>query len=147
MIEATIADRDNIRIGNEALADMKSLGATLVDPVDFSRAIAEIMTAYEPGFFTQTFALSIPAGVKPIDYLAAIASDPKLLPVGPRGVNLRMLAAFNPRIEARYALDIYFKERGDKKFRSVEDLQDQVLCGRERLVAICAGRQRGNARH
>jgi Asp-tRNA(Asn)/Glu-tRNA(Gln) amidotransferase A subunit family amidase len=33
-----------------------------------------------------------------------------------------MLAAFNPRIEARYALDLYFKERGDKKFRSVEDL-------------------------
>ena len=45
MIEATIADRENIRIGNEALADMKSLGATLVDPVDFSGAIAlKIMT-------------------------------------------------------------------------------------------------------
>jgi hypothetical protein len=39
MIEATIADRENIRIGNEALADMKNLGATLVDPVDFSGAI------------------------------------------------------------------------------------------------------------
>jgi amidase len=122
MVEATIADRDNIRIGNEALADMKSLGATLVDPVDFSGAIAEIMTAYEPSFFTQTFPLAIPAGVKPIDHLAAVASDPKLLPGGARGVNLRMLAAFNPRIEARYALDLYFKERGDKKFRGVEDL-------------------------
>jgi len=122
MIEATIADRENIRIGNEALADMKSLGATLVDPVDFSGAIAEIMTAYEPSFFTQTFPLAIPAGVKPIDHLAAIAGDPKLLPGGARGVNLRMLAAQNPRIEARYALDLYFKERGDKKFRSVEDL-------------------------
>ena len=33
-----------------------------------------------------------------------------------------MLAAFNPRIEARYALDLYFKERGDRKFRGVEDL-------------------------
>jgi Asp-tRNA(Asn)/Glu-tRNA(Gln) amidotransferase A subunit family amidase len=122
MIEATIADRENIRIGNEALADMKSLGVTLVDPVDFSGAIAEIMTAYEPSFFTQTFPLAIPAGVKPIDHLAAIAGDPTLLPGGARGVNLRMLAAQNPRIEARYALDLYFKERGDKKFRSVEDL-------------------------
>ena len=122
MIEATIADRENIRIGNEALADMKSLGATLVDPVDFSGAIAEVMTAYEPSFFTQTFPTAIPAGAKPIDHLAAMASDPKLLPRGARGVNLRMLAAFNPRIEARYALDIYLKERGDKKFRSVEDL-------------------------
>jgi amidase len=122
MIEATIADRENIRIGNEALADMTSLGATLVDPVDFSGAIAEIMTAYEPSFFTQTFPDAIPAGAKPIDRLAAIAGDPKLLPGGARGVNLRMLAAQNPRIEARYALDIYLKERGDKKFRSVEDL-------------------------
>src|SRR5580700_9608226 len=122
MIEATIADRENIRIGNEALADMKSLGAALVDPVDFSGAIAEIMTAYEPSFFTQTFPAAIPAGAKPIDHLAAIASDPKLLPGGARGVNLRMLAAQNPRIEARYALDLYLKERGDKKFRSVEDL-------------------------
>src|SRR5579871_3407491 len=121
MIEATIADRENIRIGNEALADMKSLGATLVDPVDFSGAIAEIMTAYEPSFFTQSFPTAI-SGARPIDALAAIAADPKLLPGGPRGVNLRMLAAGNPRSEARYALDLYFKERGDKKFRSVEDL-------------------------
>jgi amidase len=122
MIEATIADRENIRIGNEALADMKSLGATLVDPVDFGGAIAEIMTAYEPSFFAQTFPAPIPPGAKPIDQLAAIASDPKLLPVGMRGVNLRMISAQNPRIEARYALDLYLKERGDKRFSSVEDL-------------------------
>src|SRR5262245_60445382 len=122
MIEASIADRDNIRIGNEALADMKNLGATLVDPVDFSRAVAEIMTAYEPSFFSQAFPAAIPAGTRPIDQLAAIAGDPKLLPLGARGVKLRMLAAQNPRVEARYALDLYLKERGDKKFRSVEDL-------------------------
>jgi amidase len=122
MIEATIADRESIRIGNEALADMRSLGATLVDPVDFSAAIAEIMTAYEPSFFTQSFPNAIPPGARPIDRLAAIAADPKLLPGGARGVNLRMLAAMNPRSEARYALDLYFKERGDKKFRGVEDL-------------------------
>ena len=80
------------------------------------------MTAYEPSFFTRTFPSAIPAGAKPIDHLAAMAADPKLLPGGARGVNLRMLASQNPRIEARYALDLYFKERGDKKFRSVEDL-------------------------
>ena len=122
MIEATIADRDNIRIGNEALADMKGLGATLVDPVDFSGAIAEIMTAYEPSFFAEVFRATIPAGTKPIDWLAAIASDPKALPGGARGVNLRMIAGQQRGSEARYALDLYLKERGDKKFRSVEDL-------------------------
>ncbi len=122
MIEATIADRENIRIANEALADMQSLGATLVDPVDFSGAIAEIMTAYEPNFFTQTFPVAPPAGTKPIDHLAAIARNPKMLPGGARGVNMRMLAAGNPRIEARYALELYFKDRGDAKFRGVDDL-------------------------
>ena len=122
MIEATLADRDSIRIGNEALADMKSLGATLVDPVDFSSAIAEIMAAYEPSFFTQTFPAAIPAGAKPVDRLAAIASDPRTLPGGVRGVNLRMLALPTPRNEGRYALDLYLKERGDAKFRSVEDI-------------------------
>src|SRR4051812_20603023 len=122
MIEATVADRENIRIGNEALADMKSLGAVIVDPVDFSGAVAEVMTAYEPNFFTQTFPVAPPAGIRPIDHLAAIASDPKMLTGGARGVNLRMLAAGNPRVEARYALDLYFRERGDAKFRGVDDL-------------------------
>ena len=122
MIEATIADRENIRIGNEALADMKSLGAILVDPVDFSTAIAEIMTAYEPSFFAEVFRATIPAATKQIDWLAAIASDPKALPGGARGVNLRMIAGQQRGSEARYALDLYLKERGDKKFRSVEDL-------------------------
>jgi hypothetical protein len=75
LIEATIADRENIRVGNEALADMKSLGATLVDPVDFSGAIAKVMTAYEPNFFTRTFPTAIPVGAKPIDHLVAIAGD------------------------------------------------------------------------
>ena len=92
MIEATIADRDSIRVATEALEEMKSLGAAIVDPVDFHGAIAEIMSAYEPSFFTQTFPTAIPQGVNPIDQMVTIASDPKSLPGGVRGVNLRMLA-------------------------------------------------------
>src|SRR6266849_6305044 len=42
MIEATIADRDNIRVAIDALAEMKQLGATIVDPVDFHSVTAEI---------------------------------------------------------------------------------------------------------
>jgi len=122
MIEATLADRDSARIGNEALADMKQLGATLVDPVGFSGAVAEIMTAYEPSFFTQIFPVTVPSGVRPIDRLAAIAADPKLLPVGVRGVNLRMLAGQSRGSESRYAIDLYLKQRGDAKFRTIEDL-------------------------
>jgi hypothetical protein len=142
MIETSLADRENIRIGNEALADIKSLGATLVDPVDFSTAIAEIMTSYEPGFFTQTFPIPIPAGTKPIDHLAAVAANPKLLPAGARGLNMRMLAAFNPRVEARYALDLYFKERGDAKMRGVEDLyRTKAFAGENDWLRSALGEQ------
>jgi amidase len=122
MIEATIADRDSIRVANTALDEMKRLGATLVDPVDFRGAIAEIMSAYEPSFFTQTFPEAIPAGVKPIDSMVTIASDPKAVPGGLRGVNLRMIAGQARGNEARYAIDLYLKARGDAKFRSVEDI-------------------------
>ncbi len=122
MIEATLADRDSIRIGNEALKEMQRLGATLIDPVDFMPAIAEIMPAYDPGFFSQTFPQAIPAGTKPIDRLAQIASDPKMLQGGLRGVNLRMITAQRRGDEAKYAMELYLKERGDAKFRSVEDI-------------------------
>src|SRR5437773_3238595 len=75
MIEATVADRDNIRIADEQLSEIKRLGAVLVDPVDFHGAIAEVMTAYEPGFFTQTFPQAIPAASNPIERLVTIANE------------------------------------------------------------------------
>jgi amidase len=122
MIEATIADRDSIRVANQALEEMKRLGAILVDPVDFHGAIAEIMSAYEPSFFTQTFPEAIPAGIRPIDRMVTIASDPNSLPSGLRGVNLRMIAGQPRGEEAKYAINLYLKERGDAKFRNVEDM-------------------------
>ena len=115
MIEATLADRDSIRVANDALVEMKRLGAIIVDPVDFHVAIAEIMTAYEPGFFAQTFPENIRAGTNPIDHIVTIASDPKTLASGARGVNLRMIAGPPRGEEGRYALNLYLKERGDAK--------------------------------
>jgi len=122
MVEATLADRDSVRVATEALAEMRQLGATIVDPVDFSGAIAEVMAAYEPSFFTQIFKGAIPPGAKPIDGLVTIASNPKALAAGARGVNLRMIAGQRRGEEGRYALNLYLKERGDAKFRSVEDM-------------------------
>ena len=138
MIEATLADRDSIRVANDALVEMKRLGAIIVDPVNFHVAIAEIMTAYEPGFFAQTFPEGIPAGTNPIDHIVTIASDPKTLASGARGVNLRMIAGPPRGEEGRYALNLYLKERGDAKFRSVEDMfATKTFAGElERLQAV-----------
>ncbi len=140
MIEATLADRDGVRIANEALAEMKELGATLVDPLDFHGAIAEVMAAYEPSFFTQVFPEAIPAGTKAIDRLVAIANDPKSLAGGVRGVNLRMIAGQRRGEEGRYAINLYLKERGDAKFRSVEDMYaTKAFSGENELLRTAFG--------
>jgi Asp-tRNA(Asn)/Glu-tRNA(Gln) amidotransferase A subunit family amidase len=122
MIEGTLADRDSIRIATQAIADLKRLGATVVDPVNFDNAIAEIMSSYEPSFFTHVFKEGIPAGAEPIDRMAVITNDPKTLATGMRGVNLRMIAGQRRGEEGRYAMNVYLKQRGDTKFRSVEDM-------------------------
>ena len=122
MIEATLADRDSIRIANQAIADLRRLGATIVDPVNFDGAIAEIMSSYEPSFFTQTFKEGVPAGTDPIDRMVTITNDPKTLPTGTRGVNLRMIAGQRRGEEGKYALNLYLRQRGDAKFRTVEDM-------------------------
>ena len=62
------------------------------------------MTAYEPGFFAQTFREGIPAGTNPIDHIVTIASDPKTFASGARGVNLRMIVGPPRGEEGRYAL-------------------------------------------
>lgn len=122
MIEASLADRDSIRVATEAIADLKRLGATVVDPVDFHSVIADLVPYLEPSLLTQGFPSTTPAGARPIDHAVAIAADPKLLPGGPRGVNLRMLAAQRRGEEGRYALNRYLRERGDANFKSVDDM-------------------------
>jgi amidase len=122
MIEASLADRDSIRIANQAIADLKRLGATIVDPVNFDGAIAEVMASYEPSFFTQTFKDGVPAGADPIDRMVSITVDPKSLPTGVRGVNLRMIAGQRRGEEGKYAMNVYLRQRGDTRFRSVEDM-------------------------
>jgi Asp-tRNA(Asn)/Glu-tRNA(Gln) amidotransferase A subunit family amidase len=122
MIDASLADRDSIRLANEAISDLKRLGATIVDPVNFDAAIAEIMSAYEPSFFTQTFKEGVPAETDPIDRMLDITLDPKNLPMGMRGVNLRMIAGQRRGDEGKYAMNLYLKQRGDPEFKSVADM-------------------------
>ena len=122
MIEATVADRDSIRIANQAIADLKRLGATIVDPVSFDATIAEIISSYEPSFFTQTYKEGVAAGTDPIDRMVAFTIDAKTLPTGVRSVNLRMIAGQRRGEEGKYAMNVYLRERGDANFRGVEDM-------------------------
>lgn len=122
MIEASRADRDSIRVANGAFADMKKAGAAIVDPVNVDKVIADLIPYLEPGLLPKNFPSAFPKSPDPIDHIVAMAFDHDLVPSGARGVNLRMLAAQPRGNEARYAINRYFRERGDGKFKSVQDM-------------------------
>ena len=122
MIEASLADRDSIRVANEAIAHMKKAGAVIVDPVNVDKVIADLLPYLEPGLLAKNFPFALPKFTEPIDHIVAMAFDHNLLPSGARGVNLRMLAAQPRGNEAHYAINRYFRERGDAKFKSIEDM-------------------------
>ncbi len=122
MAEATLADRDSIRVANDALADLKQLGATLVDPVNFHDAIVELVSYLEPSLLTQEFKSLVLAGANPIDYAVAVAADPKLMAGGPRGINLRIVSGPRRGDEGKYGINRYLRERGDSNFKNTTDM-------------------------
>ena len=122
MIEASMADRENIRVANEAIAAMKKAGATIVDPVNVDKTIADLVSYLEPGWLRRNFSAAFPESDKPIDRIVSMAFDHALIPSGARGVNLRMLAAQPRGHEAHYAINRYLRERGDAKFKDLQDM-------------------------
>src|SRR5882724_3573977 len=123
MIEVTLADRDSIRVANEAIADMKKAGATIIDPVNVQDVIAELVPYLEPSFLPKNFPSVFPkAPPEPIDHIVTMFFDHGLFPSGLRGANLRMLAAQRRGEEGRYSMNRYLQARGDAKFKSTADM-------------------------
>ena len=119
MIEASLADRDSIRVANEAIADMKKAGAVIVDPVNVHKVIADLVPYLEPGLLPKNFPSAFPKSPEPIDHIVSMAFDHNLVPSGARGA----ICECSPRSRAvtRVGTPInrYFRERGDAKFKSV----------------------------
>src|SRR5207249_3721151 len=122
MIEVTLADRDSIRVANEAIADMKKAGATIIDPVNVQDVIAEVVPYLEPSFLAKNFPPTLAGPPDPIDRVVVIASSHKLFPSGLRGATLRMIAAQARGPEGKYAMNRYLQARGDPKFKSTQDI-------------------------
>jgi Asp-tRNA(Asn)/Glu-tRNA(Gln) amidotransferase A subunit family amidase len=122
MIEASLADRENIRVANQAIAAMRKAGATIVDPVNVDETIADLVPYLEPGWLKRNFPAAFSASAKPMDAIVSMAFDHKLVPAGARGLNLRMLAAQPRGNEAHYAINRYLRERGDAKFNNLEHM-------------------------
>ena len=122
MIEASLADRDSIRVANEAIVELTKAGGVIVDPVDVHKVIADLVPYLEPGLLPKNFPAAFPKSPEPIDHIVSMAFDHTLVPSGARGANLRMLAAQPRGNEGRYAINRYLRERGDTKFKSVDDM-------------------------
>ena len=82
----------------------------------------QLVPYLEPGLLAKNFASALPKSAEPIDQIVAMAFDHDLVPTGARGVNLRMLAAQPRGNEAHYAVNRYFRERGDGKFKGIQDM-------------------------
>jgi hypothetical protein len=92
------------------------------DPANVHKVIADLVPYLEPGLLPKNFPSAFSKSPEPIDHIVSMGFDHNLVPSGARGVNLRMLAAQPRGNEARYAINRYFRERGDAKFRSVHDM-------------------------
>lgn len=120
----TPADEDSIRIANEAIADLAKAGATIVDPGPdgalFKDAIAQILPGLDAPFVAAIYK-ELFAGTSVVDKSIEITGDASKFP---SELTLRRLVEYAPPNpgEARYALDRYLRERGDKNIRSVDDL-------------------------
>lgn len=123
MIEVSLADRDSIRVADEAIADMKKLGATIIDPVNVQDTIAELVPYLEPSLLAKNFQPMFPTPPPdPIDHIVAMFFDHHLFPSGLRGANLRMIAAQPRGAEGKYSMNRYLRARGDPKFKTTADI-------------------------
>ncbi len=120
----TEADVETIDIVDRAIADLRGLGATIVDPGPEGAIFQDCINQYVPIWRNALFVRQFPeffAGVD--DQTSALLDlffDPSLVPNGPSIRN------FGPSAgaigEARYKVNRYLRERGDANIQSLTDL-------------------------
>jgi Asp-tRNA(Asn)/Glu-tRNA(Gln) amidotransferase A subunit family amidase len=124
----TKADEESIRITNEAIADLKKLGAVVVDPgangMLFKEAVQSIVPALDAPTVTSTFKDIFPGGTSQIANLVKVSGDSSGLPTD---ALFRLLLEVEPPApgEGVYALNQYLQQRGDKNIQSVADLLEK----------------------
>ena len=123
------ADTESIDITEGAIADLQKLGATIVDPGPGGALLQKYIDKYAPSTLNRLFITRFPeafpvnADGKPsADHIASLV-DMFLNPSDtPGGLTLRTLGQSPSIGESRYMQELYFKERGDAKIRTVKDL-------------------------
>ncbi|MDR3418067.1 MAG: amidase [Nevskia sp.] len=118
----------NIGLVEQAVEDLRKLGATIVDaPPEglFTAYIRRYNPALQNSSWTKLFPELFPldaAGKPASDQIATLldlAMDPSKVP---GNVTLRDIAAAPIVGESKYGFDLYLRERGDANIRSLDDL-------------------------
>jgi amidase len=126
----TKADEESIALVERALVDLRSLGATLVDPGVEGELFTPCLAHYAPELLNSAFARQFPqlfpsgaptAAGADIPALLQLRQDPSRVP---SLLSLRTLNAggFEPAGEGKYLLNRYLQERGDANIKSNADL-------------------------
>jgi len=131
----TVADSETIDIVDRAIAKLRALGATIVDPGPHGALFQSCVDRVAPRWLNQQFIRQFPAQF-PFDAAGAPASDhittlldmffnPALVPhSATRQPSIRSLggAGGGDTGDGRYNLNAYLRERGDTAIQSVTDL-------------------------
>ena len=123
------ADEQSIDLVERAIADLRKLGATVIDPGPagslFQTCVAKSAPRLLNASFTRQFREVFPfddAGQPSGDHIAKLlelAADPSRVP---EGLSLRSLGGFGAPGEDRYMMNNYLRERGDANIKSNADL-------------------------
>ena len=123
------ADEQSIDLVERAIADLRKLGATVIDPGPagslFQTCVAKSAPRLLNASFTRQFREAFPfddAGQPSGDHIAKLlelAADPSRVP---EGLSLRSLGGFGAPGEDRFMMNNYLRERGDANIKSNADL-------------------------
>jgi Asp-tRNA(Asn)/Glu-tRNA(Gln) amidotransferase A subunit family amidase len=126
----TMADEESIALVERAIADLRSLGAVIVDPGAEGELFTRCIVRYAPELLNSAFARQFPqlfpsdasaAGGGQITVLLQLQQDPSRVP--PQ-LTLRTLSGggLGPAGEGKYMINRYLRERGDANITSNADL-------------------------
>jgi Asp-tRNA(Asn)/Glu-tRNA(Gln) amidotransferase A subunit family amidase len=126
------ADGEAIDITERAIADLRRVGATIVDPGPRGALLQACIDRYFPVYRNRVFTERYPdrfpvdangkASADHISTLVDMSFDPKLVPPGTTIRNIG--AAGNPGL-TKYMLARYLRERGDANIKTIRDLIDK----------------------
>jgi amidase len=125
------ADEESIAAAEHAVADLKRLGATIVDPGEGGALLQKYIDKYAPSVLNKLFINRFPSAF-PVDGSGKPAADhiPSLVDMflnpslTPGGVTIRSLGGGASVGESRYMTELYLKERGDAKIKTLADLNE-----------------------